>query len=200
MKSSSLAAAILPALFLGVMWFPEPAGAQRADSTRAGVAVPATAAPAVRVEGPSPRRAFLTSLLLPGSMQVKHNRKKAATIFLVAEAGSVGMSIKSWNDLSKAKAARSDTVGTPVLNPDGTPQIDPDTGEPVISYAPRNQNIADRVRVRRAHLEDWLAIVVFNHLFAGADAYVAANLADFDANVQVSNGERRMGVRARVAW
>jgi hypothetical protein len=133
-------------------------------------------------------------------MQIRFDRRKAAAIFLLVEAGAAGMSLKSWNDLSNAKAARSDTVGTPALNEDGTPQIDPDTGEPVINYAPRNQNLADRVRARRAHLEDWIAVVVFNHLFAGADAYVAANLADFDANVQVSSGERRMGVRARLAW
>ena len=192
---------MLASLMTAGLCVPASAAAQRADSTRAGVAsVPADPPPAVRVEGPSPRRAFLTSLLLPGSMQLQFDRPKAATIFLVAEGAAVGMSLKSWNDLSKAKAARRDTVGTPALNEDGTPRIDPDTGEPVIDYAPRNQNIADRVRARRAHLEDWIAVVVFNHLFAGADAYVAANLADFDANVDVSSGERRMSFRARVAW
>lgn len=133
-------------------------------------------------------------------MQMRFDRRKAATVFLLAEAGGVGMSLKSWNDLSMAKKARSDTIGTPVLKPDGTPQIDSVTGQPVVSFAPRNKNLADRVRARRAHLEDWIAVVVFNHLFAGADAYVAANLADFDANVQVSSTERRLGVRARLAW
>ncbi len=132
-------------------------------------------------------------------MQLRFDRPKAATIFLLAEAGSLGMSVKSWSDLSKAKKARADTVGTPALNEDGTPQIDPETGEPVINFEPRNKNLADRVRARRAHLEDWLAVVVFNHLFAGADAYVSANLADFDENVGAS-GHRRMELRARIAW
>ncbi len=175
--------------------------AQRADSTRAGVVAPAAApATAARPAGPSPRRAFLGSLLLPGTMQMRFKRPKAAAIFLLAEAGAVGMSVKSYSYLSKAKNARADTVGTPALNPDGTPEIDPITGEPVINFAPRNKNIADRVRARRAHLEDWLAVVVFNHLFAGADAYVSANLADFDANVGTASGHRRMEFRARVAW
>ncbi len=133
-------------------------------------------------------------------MQLRFKRPKAATIFLLAEAGSVGMSLKSWNDLSKAKKARADTVGAPLLNEAGQPVLDPETGEPVIAYAPRDPNLAGRVRGRRSHLEDWLAIVVFNHLFAGADAFVSANLADFDANVQVSSAERRVGFRARVAW
>lgn len=113
----------------------------------------------------------------------------------------MGMSLKSWSDLTKAKNARADTVGTPSLGSNGQPVLDPETGEPVVTYAPRNKNLADRVRARRSHLEDWIAVVVFNHLFAGADAYVAANLADFDANVEVgSSGQRRLGVSARVAW
>lgn len=149
---------------------------------------------------PSPRRAFVTSLLIPGSMQFRFGRPKAAMIFLLAEAGSVGMSLKSWNDLSKAKDARADTVGVPALDGSGAPVIDPVTGLPVVNYSPRNKNLADRVSARRAHVEDWLAVVVFNHLFAGADAYVSANLADFDANVQVTSLERRVGVRARLAW
>jgi hypothetical protein len=148
----------------------------------------------------SPRRAFVTSLILPGSMQLRMDRPRAAGIFLLAEAGSVGMSLKSWNDLRKAKNARADTVGTPALDNLGNPVIDPETGQPVINYAPRNPNLAGRVRARRSHLEDWIAVVVFNHLFAGADAFVAANLADFDANVQVTAAERRIHVAARVGW
>ncbi len=133
-------------------------------------------------------------------MQLRFKRPKAATIFLLAEAGAVGMSAKSWYTLSQAKKARADTVGTPSLDQQGQPVLDPETGEPVIVYVPRNPNLAGRVRARRSQLEDWLAVVVFNHLFAGADAYVSANLADFDANVQVSSAEQRVGFRARLAW
>jgi hypothetical protein len=133
-------------------------------------------------------------------MQLRFGRPTAAAIFLVAEAATVGMSLKSWNDLAKAKDARADTVGTPVLDNQGNPVIDPDTGLPQVTYAPRNPNLAGRVRARRAHLEDWIAVVVFNHLFAGADAYVAANLADFDANVQVSERGSRARFAARLLW
>ncbi len=182
----------------------ERSSAQQVDSARAGVsAAPEVARVVLDPSGrpyPSPRRAFVTSLLIPGSMQFRFGRPKAAMIFLLAEAGSVGMSLKSWNDLSKAKDARADTVGVPALDGSGAPVIDPVTGLPVVNYSPRNKNLADRVSARRAHVEDWLAVVVFNHLFAGADAYVSANLADFDANVQVTSLERRVGVRARLAW
>lgn len=142
----------------------------------------------------------MTSLIIPGSMQLRFGRPKAAAIFLLAEGAAVGMSVKSWNDLSRAKDARADTVGTPVLDGEGNPVTDPATGLPRVDYAPRNPNLAGRVRARRSHLEDWIAVVVFNHLFAGAEAYVAANLADFDANIQVSAVDRGTRVTARVAW
>ena len=39
------------------------------------------------------------------------------------------------------------------------------------------------MRTRRLHYEDWLAVLVFNHLIAGADAYVAAQLWDLPGKV-----------------
>jgi hypothetical protein len=148
----------------------------------------------------SPRRAFIGSLLLPGSMQLRMNRRKAATIFLVAEAGTIGMSAKSWNDLRKAKNAREDTTQTPVFGADNKPVIDPATGLQKVDTVFNNPNLVGRIRARRTHLEDWIAGIIFTHLFAGADAYVAANLQDFDANVQANATTRGMTVMARVAW
>lgn len=149
----------------------------------------------------SPRRAFLTSLLVPGLGQARLGRSKAAKLFGLIELGTIGMSAKSLNDLRKAKNARSDTITVPRLDPvTGAPVLSPVTGLPLSDPVPRNPNLADRVRARRTHLEDWLAATAFNHLFAGADAFVAANLADFDANVDMTS--RGLGVRvlARVAW
>jgi hypothetical protein len=175
--------------------------AQRADSTRVGVASrapqPTDTLNRLRV---SPGRAFLTSLLVPGLGQSRLKRPKAALFFVAIEAGAVGMSVKSWNDLSKAKAARSDTVGTPVVDNLGKPVIDSVTGVQKVTYAPRNPNLVGRIKARRTHLEDWLATVVFNHLIAGADAYVAANLSDFDTNVRAGYSEGSVRVAARVAW
>ena len=44
--------------------------------------------------------------------------------------------------------------------------------------------------------EDWIAVIVFNHLFSGADAYVAANLWDFSANIGVVAAPGSAGVYA----
>jgi hypothetical protein len=64
----------------------------------------------------------------------------------------------------------------------------------------RNPNLVGRIRARRTHLEDWIAGILFNHLFSGADAFVAANLQDFGANVQANATDRGVTVMARVAW
>ncbi len=37
---------------------------------------------------------------------------------------------------------------------------------------------------RREH-EDWIALLVFNHLFAGLEAYVSAHLADFPGDLEL---------------
>ncbi|MEO7369185.1 MAG: hypothetical protein ABIZ36_14610, partial [Gemmatimonadaceae bacterium] len=189
------------------VFFPSASIAQRPDTTKIRV-------PAVIIRGAtpdsqvvdtpsvvkiSPRRAFFTSLAFPGSMQLKFGRPKAATIFLVAEAGTGAMAAKSWHDLRVAKAARADTVLSPVVDVSGRPVLD-SLGKQKTTSAPRNPNIADRVVARRTHLEDWLAGIVFTHLFAGADAFVAANLADFNTNLRVTSTGRGVRVLATVAW
>jgi len=149
----------------------------------------------------SPRRAFLTSLLVPGLGQSRLGRSKAAKLFGAIELGAIGMSLKSLNDLNNAKDARADTIQVPRIDPvTGNPLLNPVTGVPLTTTVPRDQNLAGRVRARRTHLEDWLAAIAFNHIFAGADAFVAANLADFDANIDMTS--RGVGVRVfgRVAW
>ena len=187
-------AAIIFALFA-----PSVIHAQRSDSTRAGVSSAVrgdTASSQMKIK---PGRAFLGSFLVPGLMQMKLGRPKAATLFLAVEAGTVGMSVKSWSDLRKARDARKDTVGTPVLDTNGQPVIDSVTKQPKLSYAPRNPNLVGRIKARRVHLEDWIAATVFNHLFAGADAFVAAQLQDFNTNVQANeNGGVR--VMASYSW
>jgi hypothetical protein len=164
-----------------------------------GPVTPKTGPPPCKVPI-SPGSAFLRSFLIPGFAQLKLDRSRAAAIFIAAEVGTVGMSLKSWNDLRKAKDARKDTVLTAVLDDEGNPVIDSVTNEPQFTSAPRNPNLVGRIRARRTHLEDWIAAAIFNHLFAGADAYVAAHLADFDTNVKATYVPGELRVMARIAW
>ncbi len=148
----------------------------------------------------SPRAALVRSLLVPGLGQFQLSRPKAGALFVATEVGSIGMVLKSRSDLNRATAARRDTTIVPVLDASGKPVIDPVTGLPKTIGLVKNKNLADRVRARRTHLEDWIAGIVFNHLFSGADAWVAANLADFNANVDITSVGRGIQIAARFTW
>jgi hypothetical protein len=164
---------------------------QQRDTARAGIAPPQRAqtppvAPDTSPRPPmSPRRAFLTSLALPGYAQNVFGRDKAAMIFTIVEIGSLGMARKAAQDLAEAKSlARDSVVSTYKIDPTtGLALIDAKTGLPIPDTWVASRFTPDRIKARRTHYEDWIAAIVFNHLFAGADAYVAANLWDFKANV-----------------
>jgi hypothetical protein len=165
--------------------------AQQRDTVRAGIASPqrAQTPPAPRDTTPrppmSPRRAFLTSLALPGYAQNVFGRDKAAMIFTIVEIGSLGMARKAAQDLAEAKSlARDSVVSTYKIDPTtGLALMDAKTGLPIPDTWVAGRFTPDRIKARRTHYEDWIAAIVFNHLFSGADAYVAANLWDFKANV-----------------
>ena len=148
----------------------------------------------------SPRRAFLTSLLLPGYAQTVFGRDKAAMLFAVIEIGAIGMARKSAIDLAEAKGMpRDSVVAAYQIDPTtGLAIIDPRTGLPVPESWVTSRFTDDRIKARRTHYEDWIAAIVFNHLFAGADAYVAANLWDFRTNIGVVASPRSGVIYANV--
>jgi hypothetical protein len=181
------------------------ADAQQRDSARVGVTAPVPpqqSQPQPRDTTPrpplSPRRAFLTSLLLPGYAQTVFGRDKAAMLFTVIEIGSIGMARKAALDLAEAKGMPGDSVvATYQIDPaTGKAVIDPKTGLPIPQTWERSRYTSDRVKARRTHYEDWIAAIVFNHLFSGADAYVAANLWDFRTNIGVVATPRSAGIYA----
>ena len=134
------------------------------------------------------KAAFLHSLLLPGLGQSALRRSTAATIFSAAEVGAIYMVHKSRADLGRAKALRrldSISVGDPTL------------GEAVTRVPAVTQGL---INARKLHLEDWIAILIFNHLLAGADAYVAANLWDLPARVSITQTPAGPGFSARFHW
>ncbi len=139
-------------------------------------------------------------MLAPGLGQFNLLRPKAGWLFVSAEGASLAMIAKSWHDLSQAKDARRDTIVVNVKDAAGNDVIDPVTKLPKTMGEPKNKNLADRVRARRTHLEDWIAAMVFNHLFSGADAWVAAQLVDFDVNVQATALDKGIQLAARISW
>ncbi len=61
----------------------------------------------------------------------------------------------------------------------------------------RNKFVASHVQER----EDWIVLLVFNHLLAGAEAYVSANLYDFPVSLKaraLPDGATGIGVEVRL--
>ena len=202
----SPATSLAVALFCAVSLVPGVGQAQQRDSGRAGIAPPNTqvqakSRPDTTPRPPmSPRRAFLASLLLPGYAQTVFGRDRAAMLFAIIEIGSIGMARKSALDLAEARALANDSVvATYKVDPTtGVAAIDPKTGLPVPDTWIASRYNADLINARKTHYEDWIAAIIFNHLFSGADAYVAANLWDFKANIGAVSSARSVTVYASI--
>ncbi len=160
--------------------------AQQLDSVRTGVSRPAPVVAAPDTLGPpiSPRRAFLYSLLLPGAGQARLDRQMAGGMFFFVEIAAITLAHRSAEDLRIARSFAGDSMPLRyrINATTGLAQLDTN-GDPIVdawSLPPYN---ADWVRTRKLHYEDWIAVIVFNHLFAGADAFVAAHLWDLPGKI-----------------
>jgi hypothetical protein len=180
------------------------ARAQQVDSARIGISpqsdsARAAAAPerlrtaadsisdrrdSVLLAGPPirPKTALFRSLLVPGWGQASLDRGTAGATYFALEAGSIAMLLFAKKELAVAqRAARDSTFANDTVGP-----------PPAV--------LAGRVRVRRLQVEDWAALIFFNHLFSAADAFVSAHL--WDVRVQVHGGQemRSAGVSATIPW
>ena len=165
------------------------AHAQRADSARAGVARTLTDSARARPRPPlSPRRAFLYSLALPGYAQSVLNRPTAGALFVLTESIALVMLRESAAELKQARRFRTDSLVVIGYEPAGTP---------ITQVSAYNDRLVD---IRRGHVEDWIAFLVANHLFAAADAYVAAHLWDLPTQISVESRRDGAALAARVHW
>ena len=166
-----------------------PLHAQRADSARAGVDRPATDTARARPRPPlSPRRAFLYSLALPGYSQSVLNRPTAGALFMLTESIALVMLRESAANLRQARRFRTDSLVVIGFDPEGAP---------ITQVSAFNDRLID---IRRGHVEDWIAFIVANHLFAAADAYVAAHLWDLPTQISVESRPDGAALAARVHW
>lgn len=169
-----------------------PLAAQQRDSASAKP-VPATVARPVatvasltqrgRFTPPlTPKKAFLYSALLPGFGQSRLDRGTSGALFASIELAAIVMMRRSQMDLREARRYQIDTLPDRYLV----------SGDSVIKNGVfTNGFTRDLVRTRRLHVEDWIAVVAFNHLFAGADAFVSAQL--WDVPVELSAYPRPSG-------
>ena len=163
--------------------------AQKADSIRVRAAP--TAAQLDSLRAPiGPRRAFFYSFLVPGYSQAVLKRNKAATLFMLVEAISIAMIRESGADVHEARRMGTDSTIVSYVDEAGQAAR--------IVTRPRFNDAY--IRMREAHVEDWVALLVANHLFAGADAYVAANLWDVPGKLAIRAVPRGAALVASFAW
>lgn len=141
----------------------------------------------------SPRRAFLMSALLPGLAQSRLEKATSGAFFAGIELAAVAMLRRSANDVREVRRQGTDTLP-------GNFAVAPGTGAltPVGALPPRFEPSMERSR--KLHVEDWTAAIVFNHLIAGADAFVAAQLWDVPTQVTMVPTANGLALVATLRW
>ena len=175
-RSFSISKIRAPLLLAGLIAaMASPARAQRPDSTRQREPIrPLSTVPPDSLKPPiGPRRAFFYSFLVPGSAQSMLGRHKAAATFLLVEAICIAMIRESGADVHEARRLANDTLVISYVDA---------FGNPAVTTTPPRFGPAE-IKTREAHVEDWAALLVGNHLFAGADAFVASHLWDVPIHV-----------------
>ena len=173
----------------------------RRDTTSVVPTVPRQQLPDSLKPPVSPGRAFLNSLFVPGLGQSRLGRPVPGAIFAGIEVLSITMLLKSQNDLRIAKRQSADVIVNRY-------RVDPTTGGPVLDNNGQlipldtvpNRFDTERVEARQTQVEDWIAVLVFNHLISGADAFVASLLWDLPARVGMRHLRRGVGVGLSVRW
>ena len=181
------------------------ASAQRGDTLRPP-AVVVEGAPVISTDTAprppiSPRRAFLYSLAVPGSAQTILDRPRTAAFFVTIEALSIAMARKSANDLREAKRfARDSIVATYQTDPTTGIALRDTSGALIPATFVPNRFGGDRVPARKTHFEDWIAMLVFNHLISGAEAFVSAQLWDLPGQVSMERTVLGTRLNVRIPW
>lgn len=133
----------------------------------------------------SPGGAFLRSLAVPGWGQAAVGSHTRAGFYFASSAATGWMLFKTAKFLGNARERR-DLVESEVeaaLVRQGI--TDPDSLAARIEAHPRVEGLNGLVEVRSQQMEDWIAFGIFWLLLNGADAFVAAHLADFPEPVEM---------------
>lgn len=169
-----------------------PLAAQQVDSVRVGPPASDTTRRPARSLAPlqpppiSPGRAFLYSVLVPGLGQAKLDRHYVGAGFFMVEVLALSIASRTAADLRSARAFQGDSVPL-------TYAVDATTGQvkigakglPEVATWQKNGYGAALVKVRKLQYEDWVALVIFNHLVSAADAFVASQLWDLPQHLKL---------------
>ena len=130
-------------------------------------------------ERPSPGGAFVRSLVVPGWGQMAAGARERGTFYFTIESLGLWMILKTSKTLGSARdiLAMRRLEAEERLIVEGS--VDPGDLLAAIDADPAVASAFDLEQLRAQQREDWVAFSVFFLLLGGADAFVAAHLADF---------------------
>lgn len=178
---------------------PPPQGAQAPDTAGASTRRPRQKSlPRV-----SPAGAALRSMIVPGWGHAAVGAYTRGAFYVLADASTAWMLFKTWVFLDRARGLEARRVEDVRRRAAAQGITDPDSILAAIDEDPTLQDARALVDSRRGQLEDWIALGVFLFFLGGADAFIAAHLADFPAPVAVNSGpdgrvELRLSVPLRL--
>lgn len=149
------------------------------------------------VDGVTPRGALLRSFLIPGWGQAATGSPGRGGFYLLAEAGSMWMLVKTQGHLRFAadvrRAVEHDTRARLVAQgvPADSIRLRLDADEAVLSARGLEES-------RKQQREDWVALGLFVLLLGGVDAFVSAHLQDFPEPLTVEPVVGDRGARLEV--
>jgi hypothetical protein len=109
---------------------------------------------------------------------------------IAMEAVSAVMIRQSRAEVRQARLAAADSSIVSHVDPSGIALADPRKGAGRFS--------SSDVATRRAHTEDWIAVLIANHFYSAVDAFVSAHLWDVKIQIGMRGATTVAGVR--VAW
>ena len=119
--------------------------------------------------------------------QAKLDRAWTGALFMGVEVLALSRWEQAARDLKYAQTHRQDSIALYDSVVNGVVQINDTTGKPIEIFA-YNPYSSTRVGARKLHVEDWIAVVIFNHLISGADAFVEAQLWDLPSRISAFRG------------
>jgi hypothetical protein len=141
---------------------------------------------------PSPRGAFLRSLVLPGWGQLYVGAPRRAAVFITLQGTSYAMLAHSIRRLDAARqgevrnvAAARDSILRLAEIDTAIARIieDPDAFDELIAADRLVENTRNLIVARRRHRQDWIAYTIAFTMASAIDAYVAAHLSGFPAAI-----------------
>lgn len=159
------------------------------------VALPDTLTPVTEPiprEGPVPRTAFIRALIVPGWGHFAMGENRRGAVFVALQGTSWAMLGKTMHGLGQARDVERglELLATDSLNAAIAADTalarqleNPTAYENALLTYPGLSDARDLSRARQRHRQDWIVYTIVTTFAAAVDAYVAAHLSDFPAEI-----------------